>query len=148
MSVTPATQTSPPHSWTHRGVRVYNWDGVDTDGDSTLESVTVFKQSNWNDPGQLDYAEDVDWRGLEAPGGTLQIQLVGIADVDVDLVIKDGDGRTLGSSRKSGKESETVQIDLPAGRYFVVVLAKDPASPSGRYRVKVTALGGHGPTDV
>ena len=64
MSVTRATQTSPPHSWTHWGVRVYNWDGVDTDGDSTLESVTVFKQSNWNDPGQLDYAEDVDWRGL------------------------------------------------------------------------------------
>lgn len=71
----------------------------------------------------------------------MQIQLVGINDADVDLLVKDADGEILASSRGAGKSSEDVRLDLQAGRYFVVVLPKDHSSASGKYQVKVTNLG-------
>lgn len=123
------------------GVTVGDSDGSDPDGNSTLESVTEFRAPNWNDSGSIGHVGDVDWYGLQVESGLVQVQVVGISGADVDLTVRDIDGELIADSRKPGKESELVRLDLPRGRYYVVVLPRDRASSGGSFRVKATAIG-------
>lgn len=123
------------------GVTVGDADGSDPDGNSTLESVTAFRAANWNDPGSIGHVGDVDWYGLQVESEPVQVEVVGISGADVDLTVRDIDGEVIADSRKRGKESESVRLDLPRGRYYVVVLPKDRSSSGGGFRVEVTAIG-------
>lgn len=115
--------------------------GADPDGDSTPGSVTEFREPHFNVGGTIESAEDVaDYIGVQWKGGLLKSQLIGLS-ADYDLRLTDLSGASLGESSRTGKRSEEVRMDLPAGRYLLAVVPKDGAAP-GRYRLNVTPLGG------
>ena len=70
----------------------------------------------------------------------MQVKVFGIAGTDVDLASGTFDGKVIAYTRKLGKDSESVRLDLPRGRYYVTVLPKDRSSSGGTFRVKVTAI--------
>lgn len=116
--------------------------GVLDDHSSLPELVTDFAAPHLNDTGWIDYVDDVDYWGIDAPGGRLQAQLVGL-DADYDLAVCDASGNVLGSSESRGNRSEKVVLDLPAGHYLVRVRGYGGAWDDRRpYRINVTGLGG------
>ena len=101
-----------------------------------------FAAPHLNDTGWIDYVDDVDYWGIDAAGGRLQAQLVGL-DADYDLAVCDASGNVLGSSESRGNRSEKVVLDLPAGHYLVRVRGYGGAWDDRRpYRINVTGLGG------
>jgi pimeloyl-ACP methyl ester carboxylesterase len=103
--------------------------------------VTEFLAPHVNATGFMDYQGDEDWWGVQADGGRIQLQLVGLT-FDADLEVYDEDGTLLGSSTSGGKRSEKVDLTVPAGRYELRVYSRSGEfSPDHPYRVNVTALG-------
>lgn len=124
------------------GVTVIDWDGTDPDGDSYVDSVTTFTTPNWNIEGHIYGPEDQDAYGLEWGGGEIQLQIMGFA-TDLDLYLTDVYGNDLHQAITAGPRSEKLRLALPAGRYVMHVVPGDTkGDPTGKYRVKATAITG------
>ncbi len=111
---------------------------ADPDDNSSPGSVTAFRKPHFNFGSTIESAEDTaDYFGLQHPGGTIQIELVGLP-ADYDLALTDLTGTVLAQSAKNKKSSEKVRLSLPAGRYLIAVLPK-PGEFDKKHQYRLTA---------
>ena len=116
--------------------------GSDPDGNSRPGSVTTFHEPHFNFDSTIESAADpADYFGLEHPGGTIQVQLIGLP-ADYDLTLTSSAGVVLARSAEEGKRSEKIRLELPAGRYLIAVVPKQGAfDEKHEYRINATVLG-------
>ena len=111
---------------------------ADPDDNSSPGSVTAFRKPHFNFGSTIESAEDTaDYFGLQHPGGTIQIELVGLP-ADYDLALTDLTGTVLAQSAKNKKSSEKVRLSLPPGRYLIAVLPK-PGEFDKKHQYRLTA---------
>lgn len=111
------------------------------DRPSRRDLVTEFHVAHVNEVGYLEHPGDVDQWGLELAGGRTTFQLTGLKH-DYDLVVTNASGTVLGSASERGQRSERLVLEVPAGRYFLVVKGYQGAhDESHAYRVNVNELG-------
>lgn len=115
--------------------------GTDPDGNSSPGRVSTFLEPHFNFDSTIESAADrADYFGLQHPGGTIQVQLIGLP-ADYDLTLTSLSGAVLGTSAESGKRSEKVRLDLPAGRYLIVVVPKQGEfNEKLEYRINATVV--------
>lgn len=102
-----------------------------------VEAVHDFKVPHVNFPGQLAYAGDEDWHGLQLAAGETQLQLIGMAQ-DYNLELYDEKQILVASSALTGSRSEKINATTPGGRYYVrVVSASGDWSAKTGYRLNI-----------
>ncbi|GAB7189437.1 hypothetical protein NUM3379_01430 [Kineococcus sp. NUM-3379] len=116
-------------------------DGVaDPDGDSTPGTVTTFRKPHFNTSSTIATVDDfADYSGVQHPGGTLQVQLIGLP-ADYDLLVTDTAGKVLGRSETAGTADEKIRVTTAAGRYLIAVVPKSGQFSATPYRLNVTVV--------
>lgn len=114
------------------GVSVSN-DGDDRDGRPTSAAKEVFGPPGEVLPAEIDDAADVDFWGLEWPGGGIRVVVTSPASgARVAVTDLDGDPQLGAFGDEAVSELEGA---LPAGRYLVRVFSAPGAATPFRYEV-------------
>lgn len=114
------------------GVRVSN-DGDDRDGRPTSAAKEMFGPPGEVLPAEIDDADDIDFWGLEWPGGAIRVVVTSPGSgARVAVTDLDGDPQLGGIGPEAESELEGA---LPTGRYLVRVFSAPGAAAPFQYEV-------------
>jgi len=132
-------------------------DDIPTSKPLSIEGTTVRREANW---GQIARSTDTDsWTfRVAAGGGRAMLKINRIEDrgggmLDVDASIVDSTEKVMAQNNTMVARSSTMNVDLPAGDYTVIVKAGGEGTPArgfssyssvGLYAIEGTIVGGMG----